>query len=789
MTKESIVKCRRVFFAALCAFAGAFSMAEGPSVAVGTYPQDVTAVYDAENGLPWEGGTSVAVAKDGHVYLGTDLGLAVFDGKEWKTLVEGTVLAVAAWREGAAYVSNGVLSYIAASDGPREVSTLPSAAVNAIASNDDAIFAATIDGLFRITEGQARQDDALNTLLGADRALYAVATSADGAVAVGGKAGLFLKPAKGEWASLKPWTEERSWAPRDVRAVAFDAAGKLWFGNPQGVGRVAGADGLSTLYTGADGLPYNKFSGAACGPDGEVWFATEKGAIRFEDGIWNYREGRRWLPNSDVRGVAVDAKGNAWFATPGGAGVIERRPMTLAEKAKWYEDEIDKYNRRTEFGYVLGCSVEKPGDKSVHKNSDSDNDGLWTSMYGAGECFAFAATKDPKAKARAKQAFEALRFLSVAPVDGEVKQQPGFVARTVVETTEPDPNMSPGYTLEGQQKEQKEDKLWKAYTPRWPLTKDKRYWYKTDTSSDELDGHYFFYAAYHDLVADTNEEKARVRQVVKDITDHLVRNDFCLVDHDGTPTRWAVYSPAKLNRDPLWSWERGLNSLSILSYLTVAEYMTGDRKYTDAIDMLREKHAFDVNAMVAKLQVGFGSGNHSDDEMAVMCFYNICKYTKDEDLKKRMTHAFYRYMAHEWREMNPFFNFAYAAVGQGATYANAFNDWKLDPWAGWLDDSVDTLKRFPLDRFNWAHQNAHRLDIVPLPREQRGDPVEPEAAVMRGAQGYRVNGKVLPVDERFFGHWNTNPWALNYGGDGRHLADGAVFLMPYYMGLYHGFIK
>ncbi|MCJ7638688.1 MAG: hypothetical protein MUO70_02185, partial [Euryarchaeota archaeon] len=34
-------------------------------------------------------------------------------------------------------------------------------------------------------------------------------------------------------------------------------------------------------------------------------------------------------------------------------------------------------------------------------NGDSDNDGLWTSMYGAGECFAYAATKDPKAKERA----------------------------------------------------------------------------------------------------------------------------------------------------------------------------------------------------------------------------------------------------------------------------------------------------------------------------------------------------------------------------------------------------
>ena len=48
---------------------------------------------------------------------------------------------------------------------------------------------------------------------------------------------------------------------------------------------------------------------------------------------------------------------------------------------------------------------------------------------------------------------------------------------------------------------------------------------------------------------------------------------------------------------------------------------------------------------------------------------------------------------------------------------------------------------------------------------------------------------MIPVDERFFNHWNHNPFALDTGGDGHELADGAVFLLPYYMGLYHGFIK
>jgi hypothetical protein len=47
---------------------------------------------------------------------------------------------------------------------------------------------------------------------------------------------------------------------------------------------------------------------------------------------------------------------------------------------------------------------------------------------------------------------------------------------------------------------------------------------------------------------------------------------------------------------------------------------------------------------------------------------------------------------------------------------------------------------------------------------------------------------VLPVDERSFAHWNTDPWRLDQGGDGRELAIGTVFLLPYHMGRYHGFI-
>ena len=150
------------------------------------------------------------------------------------------------------------------------------------------------------------------------------------------------------------------------------------------------------------------------------------GAIRFDGKDWEYREGRRWLPDDDVRSLAVNDHGDAWFATSAGVGVIERRPMTFAGKAKFFEEEIDKRHRRTPYGYVNNVTLKHSGDTSEWEQQASDNDGLWTAMYGAGECFAYAATRDPLAKQRAKAAFDALRFLRVVTQGGAHTGPAGF---------------------------------------------------------------------------------------------------------------------------------------------------------------------------------------------------------------------------------------------------------------------------------------------------------------------------------------------------------------------------
>lgn len=757
-----------------------------PKYEIKNFHQEVSRSYSEKDGLPASTILSIEVV-NGVVYAGTSNGLAQFQNNAWSvvsSLPSESVTALASENDVLYAASGSGLWIIKAKDDVVHVD-LGGITVNAIAVKDQTVYLASAEGLYILHNGQITRDDQLLQLLDFRVQINDVAVSGDNTVAVASEEGLFVKGVFQPWETVYPQDGQgRSWAPRNVKAVGYQNSKSLWFASPQGVGVL---NENWTLMEGKDGLPYNDFTCLSIAMDHQIWFGTTMGAVRVNATAyeWHYRQGKRWLPD-DLINDAVSFENQTWFATANGVGVIENVPITLAQKAEHYEQEIEQYIKRTEYGYLSEVGLKNPEDKSEIMYHDSDNDGLWTSMYGAGECYAYSATKSPEAKRRAQQAFKALRFLSTVTQGGEVEMQPGYVARTIVSTSEPNPNERSSYTLEGQKRNQENETLWKVYSPRFPLNKEGNYWFKTDTSSDELDGHYFFYGLYYDLVADTDEEKQLVRETVQAITDHLIRNDFAMIDHDGTPTRWAVFRPSIINRDFNWYPERGLNSLSMLAYLAVTEHVTGDARYGEISKQLQEEHYYDMNAMVAKIQYGPGSGNQSDDEMAYMSFYNLMKYCKDDALRRHILYSFFNYWAVDYPEMNPFFNFIYAACGLGETYTDPWGTYSLNPWDGWLDDSVKTLTGFSLDRRNWSHQNSHRIDLAPLPRQSIANYPNEEPNRLRA---HRVNGKVIPVENRHFNHWNTDPWTLNDGGDGRGLASGTVYLLPYYMGLYYGFIQ
>lgn len=288
----------------------------------------------------------------------------------------------------------------------------------------------------------------------------------------------------------------------------------------------------------------------------------------------------------------------------------------------------------------------------------------------------------------------------------------------------------------------------------WHWTTDGQYYWKADTSSDEIVGHFFIFSIAYDLLPDA-ELKKRIAATCKRIMDHIIEHDYYLIDLDGKPTMWGYWNPERLMREPE---ERALNSLQLLSFLKTTAHITGDPRYEKEY----KKVAWDLKYAdwVTRLNELRQEMNYSDEELAMLPYYCAFKHEEDPALLKA-----YRAGVDEWwkniqRELNPLWTFIYL-TGQP--------DAKVD-----LAGAVWTLYRMPMETIEWSVDNSRRADIVWTDAPER--------------HGRREALTLLPPDERPVMKWNGNPFVVVGGNGGHGEDDGAAFLLPYWMGRYHKFI-
>lgn len=738
----------------------------GAAVAVDPFLQQVGATLPA---LPGKA-VSLAAGPGGAVAAAHDKGVSVWRDGRWSEVASGVAYKVV-WQGGdlVALTAAGLVT------GKGDTYRLPPEIdpATALLVGGDGLVLVQGDRLFRHGPGGSWVPERLPGVA------VAVARSKAGALAIATPTGLYENTGAG-WRAVPIVGKNEGWAPVGSTHLTYDSKDRLWFAAAQGIGVRDGAapkgDGAWKLYDPSRGLPLLGFTALTPGTAGDVWLGTARGAIRFTGTTWEYRQGRRWLPDDAVAAIAADAQGNAYFATATGTGVIEARRTTLEQKADLYEQAIAARHRRTPYGFVEGIGLARPGDLRQWGQGPSDNDGLWTGMYGAAESFRYAAGKDADAKANARKVFEALKFLGDVTQSGTNPAPKGFIARTILETTATDPNIKDNEQHD--RDKQKGDAYWKILVPRWPKSADGKWYWKTDASSDELVGHYYFNALYYDLVA-SDAEKDEVADVITRITDHLIDHDFYLVDHDGKPTRWGFFNPKEINGNPWRREERGLNSQTIITFLSIAEHVAKNPdKYVTAKKKVIDEYGYDMNTQQPKITPGVGGGNQSDDEMAFMNYYHLLKYEKDAELKRTWARSLYDYWQQEQYELNPFFNFIAGVSLKDQVWTDAYGPFPLDPQGPWMDQSIDTLRRFPLNMIDWRQSNSHRLDVVNLGQHIRPDADPRKLGMLR-------SGTVLPIDERVISHWNHDPYKLDQGGDGYGEHDGTSYLLPYWMGRYH----
>ncbi len=290
---------------------------------------------------------------------------------------------------------------------------------------------------------------------------------------------------------------------------------------------------------------------------------------------------------------------------------------------------------------------------------------------------------------------------------------------------------------------------YKPVEVRWHLSEDGQWRWKGDTSSDEVTSHFFAFHYYYDLVAD-DAEKRRVAVLAKRIMDHIIDGGYVLRDVDGEHTRWGVWAPERLNHDPEWQAERGINSVEILSYLKTTWHMTGDDKYQqEYLRLLNEEHYVENVRQAKSFAVAWRT--FIDDEL-------LCKYETDPKLR-----ALYRESLDHWYEgvrstRSPYYNYTYAMLAGDEQQH---------------EDSIFFLRDCPLDLINWSVDLRWREDL----RRERHPVMEQEST-----------SRLLPVSERSVVRWDKNQWMISGGDGGRTEWSPTFWLLPYWMGRYYGYI-
>ncbi len=488
--------------------------------------------------------------------------------------------------------------------------------------------------------------------------------------------------------------------------------------------------------------------------DEQLWFGSTNGAFRLNaDGKYSYYAGQRWLPDNNVIRIIKGPAKSVLVLTKNGLGKICFDPMTLEDKAIFYERQVREKNMR----YGINCSgVRLIDNYSSAEVNNQPSDNLWTAMYLVGQLYRYKVTGSIEAKQNAYESFEALERLHT------VTGIKGLFARS----------FERDYKIENTKEAGWEEKELLSGSPAalWLSAADHHNWtWRSTASSDQTVGQVFALTAILELVTD-KEWKARALKCLDDLIGYIVDNDLYIIDVDGQPTMWGKWNPAYVNNFPKNIGDRKITSSNIIAFLQTAYQFTGKEKYKIKAVELMDKFGYLENLMRPMSQIGKNDSdllskvlseewNHSDDEMYFLAYWGLYPYALKPSLKEKFRKAIQDHWEIERPEGDALWNFTYAMTG-----AKKFD----------LAESILFLKTYPFDLRNWAINNSKRSDVDIIAPNFRGQTTK-ERLPLGELPIFRHNGQIFTLDSQ---------------GDGSVLISaGDTWLLPYWMGRYLGVIS
>ncbi len=295
-------------------------------------------VWTQEHGLPQDTIRAITQTKDGYLWLGTDEGLARFDGydfvvfdKDHSALPTNSITALAAGADGSLWIgtSNGLTRYrdrqfytFTTKDGLPDNSIADLAvdhagALWAVAGVDLAEF----DGS-RFVVFKAGKDIPLMTV-------QRVTEDRHRHLLVGG----FSSVVQREGTRFVPVIGPAVLASDFVTQLVCDNKDNLWIGGSQGLIRRS-PDGTIRRFDARDGLPDIFVRALRVDHDGNVWAGTNSGLARLQKNRFVTMGGPGGQDRDQVRSLFEDLEGDLWVGANNGLSRLRDDMFTVYGKTE-----------------------------------------------------------------------------------------------------------------------------------------------------------------------------------------------------------------------------------------------------------------------------------------------------------------------------------------------------------------------------------------------------------------------------------------------------------------------
>ncbi len=486
---------------------------------------------------------------------------------------------------------------------------------------------------------------------------------------------------------------------------------------------------------------------------------------------------------------------------------------TLAAKAAYYDWIGPKLHQEPKSGshedtarmYNVDCDgpvpVEIVPDDQLPNCvlRSSENNGLWTSMYVASQCFRYGATGDAEALANA------LRTLKGTYELMQITGRPGLYAREAS-----DPGIAPIQTCP-------EDPM--EYRPPEEGTRKGNYWVKVDTdgcmldyhsdsaewvkhpdvctdlkyagrcwkrnvSKDEYSGHAYA-AGVCAKVVDDPAVRGLATEILSKIAHHLKDNAYWLTDYDGLETRYGSIHAMSLDHIP------GFNAKLALVWVKSAAMASGEQELIDEyykcllqsdgeLRCIERETEFPVDYTTFLDELGLKIGcqtNFDNVSMMMLAYLNEIWFEPSKAERARFRALFEQASRGPdtddrdiWSMKVPFYNFMIAAAeGDEAMTAERRNLIE-----SMVNDGICVLKNFQETQI-----------------ERDEDTTVLESVCESDRHGPLIDG-IVPIEDRCPAtfEWWGDPSSVEKCSFNPNVADNpAGFLAPYWMGRYFGFIS